>query len=97
MRERGLSQAWRAEKQYVVQRLMPSARSLDEDLELLPHAVLPDIFLQCPRSQCPFDAVFIGRCALRRDDAFGLGRPQPCVGVYGHGSAVCIRSARALV
>lgn len=50
--QRGLAQAWRAEDQGMVEGLVATARSLDEQRHLLAHHRLADVFLQAQRTDC---------------------------------------------
>src|SRR6266516_3520103 len=51
MRERGLTQTWRAKQQHVVERLLARPRRRNENLELAPHGILTHVVGQARRPQ----------------------------------------------
>src|SRR5882672_10138767 len=69
LRERGLAEAGRAHQQYVIERLAPRARRLDEDAEVLARLLLADELAQPLRAQRGFGDVLVA--ALGADQAAG--------------------------
>ncbi len=51
LRERGLAQPWRAEEQYMVERLAAGAGRLDEDAQILARALLADELVERARAK----------------------------------------------
>ncbi len=70
LRQRGLAEPGRADEQHVIERLLPLARGIDEDLQIGARLRLADEFGQLLRTQRGV-ADIVG-AALGRDDAGGV-------------------------
>ena len=97
LRQRGLAEAGGTDEQHVVQRLVPLARRLDEDREVLPRLRLADEFGQQLRTQRGV-ADIVGT-ALGGDDAGGRVHFASSFTIVGWAKALlapCPPSLRAL-
>ena len=52
--ERRLAESWRAEQQHVIERLAALPRGRDRHVEIAPHTLLADVFVEEPRAQPGF-------------------------------------------